>query len=471
MLTRRDMLKAGALATVPAVLAGGRAAGAPAARRAAAAPFTVPLRPRRPLRPVRLAGHDFYRLTSREARVSLLPGTTTRIRSLNGRMSPLIVAERGRPVVIEQVNELDVPFAMHLHGGHTTERSDGHPKYQVEPGGRRRYHYANDQDAATLWIHDHSHHTHAENVYRGLAATYLLTDAFERRLPLPKGPYDVPLQLRDARFADDGTLVWDAHGFEDRHTVLVDGRPRPYFEVAARRYRLRLINTSNERLFELVLGDGEEFTHIGSDGGLLPAPVAVRKLALWPGERQEIVVDFARWGVGRRVVLNNAAPYGDEPPKIMRFDVVRPAADHSRVPERLRPVPDLGASAVEREFVMAFDPSTGQHLINGKPFDVDRVDVRTRLGVTETWRIVNADTQFGIPHSMHVHHDFFRVLDRDGKPPAPGEAGLKDTLALPAGSSARVQLRFTDHPGLFMYHCHMLGHVQMGMMGQMELVR
>ncbi|MGI5351725.1 multicopper oxidase family protein [Streptomyces sp. CA-250714] len=474
MLTRRNMLRAttaaGVLAAVPAgVVVGSRSGTA----RAAESPFTTPLKVPTPIRPVRLADHDFYRLTTREADVTVLPGTTTRIRSFNGTMSPLIVARRGRPVVIEQINRLNVPFSMHLHGGHTPGSSDGHPKYQVNPGDQRIFRYPNAQDAATLWIHDHTHHEHAENVYRGLAATYLVTDEFEESLPLPKGQYDVPLQLRDAEFEENGALVWDMHDFEGRHTVLVNGRPRPYFEVAARKYRLRLINTSNERLFLLQLGEGEgeEFTHIATDGGLLPAPVTTRLLQLWPGERHEIVVDFARYGVGRKLVLNNTYPYEGEAPGVMRFDVVREAADPSSVPSKLRPVPDFGTSQVEREFTMSFNPKTGEHLINNKPFDVDRVDIRPKLGVTETWKITNADTQYGIPHSMHPHLNAFKILDRNGKPPAAGEAGLKDTISVLAGESARIQLRFTDYEGLYMYHCHLLGHLQMGMMGQMDITR
>ncbi|MDJ1133962.1 multicopper oxidase family protein [Streptomyces iconiensis] len=472
MLTRRSMLRAGAatgvLAAVPASLVIG---GRPGTARAAESPFAVPLKVPTPLRPTRFAGHDFYRLTTREADVTVLPGTRTRVRSFNGVLNPLIVAERGRPVVIEQVNSLNVPFAMHLHGGHVPERSDGHPKNEVKPGERRLFRYPNEQRASTLWIHDHSHHSHAENIYRGLAATYLLTDEFEENLPLPKGQYDVTLQMRDAKFAANGTLEWDVHDFEGRNTILVNGSPRPYFEVAARKYRLRLVNTANERPFLLQLGDGEEFTHIATDGGLLPAPVPTRMLQLWPGERHEIVVDFGRYGVGRKLVLNNTFPYDGETTEVMRFDVVRTAGDPSSVPGTLRAAPDLGTSTVEREFTLSFNPRTGEHLINNEPFDINRVDIRPRLDTTETWRIVNADTQFGIPHSLHPHLDHFRVLDRNGKPPAAGEAGLKDTLTVMAGEAARIQLRFTDYAGRFMYHCHLLGHLQMGMMGQMEISR
>ncbi|MER6121619.1 multicopper oxidase family protein [Streptomyces sp. NPDC001795] len=482
MLTRRQLIKAGAATGLLAAVSGAGAAAVAAGTGDSAVgdqPFAVPLRRAQVLRPIGWdAGHgrhsgmryDVYRLTPRETDVTVIPGTTTRMRLFNGELAPVIRATRGRPVIIEQTNDLGVPFSMHLHGGHVPAHDDGHPDDQLVPGTSRVFQYPNNQRAASLWLHDHSLDAHSENVYFGAVAGYLLTDEFEERLPLPKGRYDVPLYLRDAKFAADGSLVYAMDGFRDRPTVLVNGCPRPYFEVAARKYRIRLTNTSNERAFLLQLGEGDEMTHIASDGGLLPAPVSARVLEIWPAERQEVVIDFARYPVGSKVVLSNKIAYPGEAPEVMRFDVVRPAKDPSGVPDRLRPVPDLGTPTVERTFVMSFDAATGRHLINGKPFDPQRIDIRPRLGTTEIWTVHNADTQFHIPHSLHTHLEHFEVVDRDGRAPAPGEAGLKDTITVMPGKSVRFKLKFTDYTGKFMYHCHLLGHMTMGMMGQMEVV-
>lgn len=480
MLTRRQLLKAG---TATGILAtGGGAAlvlgpsGGASRAAAAEALFGVPLRLPRTLRPIRTKGrtskgveYDLYRLVTREANTTIVPGTTTRMRTFNGELAPVIRATRGRPVVIQQVNDLDVPFSMHLHGGHVPARSDGHPDYQNVPGASRVFYYPNDQRASSMWLHDHSHHAHAENIYRGAVAGYVLTDEFEQNLPLPKGQYDVSLHLRDANVAPDGTLIYDMEGVDDRPVFLVNGSPRPYFQVAARKYRFRLTNTSNERGFLLQLGEGDEMVHIASDGGLLPAPVPSRMLGIWPAERQEVVIDFSRYPVGSKVVLKTLFTTGNESPEVMRFDVVRTASDPSSVPAVLRPNPALGAPTVERSFVMSFDPASGHHLINGKQFDVNRVDFRPKTGTTEIWTIENADTQFGIPHSLHTHLEHFEVVDRDGQAPDPGEAGLKDTITVMPGSKARVKIKFTDYQGRFMYHCHMMGHLTMGMMGQMEV--
>ncbi|MFF9135666.1 multicopper oxidase family protein [Streptomyces sp. NPDC014806] len=479
MLTRRQLIKASAATGAVAAVSGAGIAladGPGGAAGAAEEPFALPLQQARVLRPLtagrgrHAAAYDVYRLTTQETDVTVLPGTTTRMRLFNGEVAPVIRATRGRPVIIEQTNALGVPFSMHLHGGHVTARHDGHPDNEVLPGASRVFSYPNQQRASSMWLHDHSHHAHSENVYYGAVAGYLLTDEFEEKLPLPKGRYDVPLYLRDAKFAADGSLVYAMDGFMDRPTVLVNGRPRPYFEVAARKYRIRLTNTSNERAFLLQLGEGDEMTHIASDGGLLPAPVSARMLEIWPAERQEVVIDFSRYPVGSKIVLSNKLAFPGEAPEVMRFDVVRTAPDHSRVPDRLRPVPDLGTPTVERSFVMSFDAASGQHLINGKPFDPQRVDLTPRLGTTEIWTVHNTDTRFGIPHSMHVHLEHFQIVDRDGQAPGPGEAGLKDTVTVMPGKSVRFKLKFTDYTGKFMYHCHLLGHMTMGMMGQMEVV-
>jgi FtsP/CotA-like multicopper oxidase with cupredoxin domain len=480
VLTRRHLIKAGA---ATGLLAAASGAGAVAVAQgsggstAADQPFAVPLKPARVLRP--LGGgsgrgrhgmkYDVYRLTSGESDVTVIPGTTTRMRLFNGEQVPVIRATRGRPVIIQQTNALGAPFSMHLHGGHVPARYDGHPDNQLVTGQSRVFSYPNEQRASTMWLHDHSLHAHSENIYYGAVAGYLLTDEFEERLPLPKGRYDVPLYLRDAKFAEDGSLVYAMEEFMDRPTVLVNGRPRPYFEVAARKYRIRLTNTSNERAFLLQLGEGDEMTHIASDGGLLPAPVPARVLQIWPAERQEVVIDFSRYPVGSKIVLSNKIAYRGEAPEVMRFDVVRTADDPSSVPDQLRPVPDIGTPTVERTFVMSFDAATEQHLINGKPFDPERVDIRPRLGTTEIWTVQNIDTRFGIPHSMHTHLEAFQVVDRDGEAPAAGEAGLKDTVTVMPGKSVRFKLKFTDYTGRFMYHCHLIGHMTMGMMGQMEV--
>jgi spore coat protein A len=473
-MRRRDVLKLGAVAATAVALPVERIAQAQARTGIAALePFSVPLPALVVLPPVvSTPQSDYYEIVVQEKDVEILPGLRTRVRTFGGYFpGPTIRATRGKPVMVRQTNKLDVPVVVHLHGGHVPQSSDGHPLDEIAPGASRTYRYPNDQLGATLWYHEHSHHGEAENVYRGVAGTYLLTDPAELALSLPSGQFDVPLHLRDAQINQDGALVYDPVAFDKRSTILVNGRPQPYFAVAARKYRFRLLNTSTERVMGLKLSDGAEFVQIASDGGLLPVPAPTAELPLSSGERAEIVVDFSRYPVGSSVRLLNTQAYAGETGDVMRFDVTRTARDDSSIPSKLRTLPELGMPTVERELALSLDLVSGQFVINGATFDPNRVDLRTKVGTTEIWKITNNDTQFFIPHNFHTHLTQFQILDRDGVPPKPGEAGLKDTVLVQPGQSVRIKAKFADYTGRYVYHCHLLEHSVGAMMGQLEITR
>ncbi|MEV0001789.1 multicopper oxidase domain-containing protein [Micromonospora sp. NPDC050980] len=442
---------------------------APKATQSAPALTTEAFRVPMPLPPVAapvrcLPDRDEYLLDLRPADVEIVPGLRTAAYTYGGSfVGPVIRARRGRPVRVAFRNRLDVASNVHLHGGHVPADSDGHPMDLIQPGERRVYDYPNTQPGTTLWYHDHAHGVEAEHVYRGLHGFYLIEDDDERRLGLPTGSYDVPIMLRDAQFDPDGAFVYGNPAL--RNTVLANGRPQPYFPVDARRYRFRLLNASNEGVFTLRL-DGAQIWQIGTDGGLLPAPVARSEISFGSGERVEILVDFSRQRPGTSLTLTDAVRG-----PVVRFDVRRRVRDTSRLPDRMRALPDLPPATVEREVHLAFDLSgvpTG--LVNGKPYDPERVDFVVRRGATEIWRVYNDDTEYGFLHNFHMHLVQFRVLDRDGAPMTPDDAGLKDTVTVPPGTSVRVQATFTDFLGRYAYHCHFLEHSSVGMMAQMEIV-
>ncbi|MDP9863646.1 MULTISPECIES: multicopper oxidase family protein [Streptosporangium] len=431
-------------------------------------PFTerMPVPP--VLRPSRTTGGvDTYTLPIRAAEVDIIPGLRTPALTYGGQfVGPTIRARAGRPVKVAFVNELDQLTNVHLHGGHVSAANDGHPMDLIAPGATRVYDYPNTQRGATLWYHDHTHGLEADHVYRGLHGFYLIHDKAEKRLNLPSGKYDVPIMLRNAQFDEKGALVF-GHP-DNRTTVLANGKAQPYFPVAARKYRFRLLNASLKHVFRLNMG-GVPMTKIASDGGLLPAPVSREELVISSGERVEIVVDFS----GR---LDDSPLYlyeGENP--ILRFDVsAAHGRDRSSVPAELVPLPALGAATVERQVSMSFDmsarPPVG--LVNGRPFDPDRVDLQVKQGATEIWEIVNADvTPIPFDHPFHMHLVQFQVLSRDGGPPLPEDAGLKDTVYLPPRGTVRIQMTFrTPYTGRYMYHCHYLEHSALGMMAQMEIV-
>lgn len=470
MLTRRNLLALGGYTAAAAVLGvgevGRRDAGPVRAARVSelpqVTPFAVPMPVPPVLRPVATDGDtDFYQLAIQRAQVEIFPGTSTEVLSYGGgAVGPTIHATVGRRTVLDVRNDLAAHSNVHLHGGHVPAAHDGHPMDLITPGGTRRYEYPNTQRGGTLWYHDHSHHSESEHVYRGLHGMYVLTDHDEAGLGLPGGAYDIPVVLRDGHFDAAATLLYDMVDPSRRNTLLANGQVQPYLPVAPRRYRLRLLNASVNRVLTLDL-DGVEMVQIAADASLLPAPVVRTALTLGPAERAEIVVDFAAHG-GRSVVLS------DRIGPVLRFDVgVTAGTDDSRIPDQLRPLPDPLPATVLREFRLRMDGATHQGFINDQPFNTGRVDARIQRGATEIWTIANDDR--GLPHTFHPHLVQFRVLDRDGVPPPPGETGLKDTIYIGPKETVRIQATFEGEPGRYPFHCHMLDHP--GMMSQFEIVQ
>ncbi|HEX2838276.1 MAG TPA: DNRLRE domain-containing protein [Phycisphaerales bacterium] len=387
----------------------------------------------------------------------------------------------------------------HLHGGHVAPASDGYPEETFPPGGQSPvYTYPNIQPAGTVWYHDHALGITRLNVYMGLAGYYLIRDDIEDALNIPRGAYEVPLAIQDRSFNPDGSLkyhdMWMEHFFGD--FALVNGKVWPYLGVDRGKYRFRVLNGSTSRSYRLALSDGATFWQIGTDLGLMPAPVALTQLTLTPGERADIVVDFAPYAPGTEVTLTNSAPApfpngpaGSEIPNIMKFIVGATAGDTDPLPVTLapyQPIPDTDA-VIDRPLVLRRGPvssscpshMTGMWMINDLMWhDITEMP---RIGTTEIWSWINRS---GITHPMHMHLVAFQVLDRQDfdvvggdivpvgprVPPAANEVGWKDTVQATPNQITRVIARFEDFPGLFPYHCHILEHEDHEMMRQFQVL-
>ncbi len=476
MLNRRDTLKVGAVAAAALALPTRHVVEALAGTAATPPePFTTPLPIPPVLEPVfRDRAADHYEMTIKPATARILQGTDTPVLTFNGVFpGPTIRATRGRPVTVKVTNQLSTPTAVHLHGGEVPQDSDGHPLDFMDPGATRTYVYPNRQPAATLWYHDHAHHLEAEQVYRGLVGTYIIDDP---RSGLPSGAYDLPLELRDAGFTDSGELLWQLGGVQNRTTVLVNGAIQPVHTVERRKYRLRLINTANDRNFRLRFG-GAEFLLIGLDGGLLPRPVRTREVFLSSAERAEVIVDFGKFGDGSAVVMDNIEGDADVNTNLLKFVVKGDRVTHdtdidvaalAAVAPALPPKPTTAVTT--RKVVFAFDPSGPAFLINGKTFDPHRVDFTVKRGSTEIWEISTLGPT-PIQHSLHLHLVRFRVLDRNGVPVKASEAYPKDTVYVPFGETVRIMVTFdSEYTGRYPFHCHFVDHSSIGMMAQMEIV-
>jgi len=414
---------------------------------------------------------DTYAMTVREGMADILPGFQTPIYGYDGVYpGPLIRAKKGREVVVRQTNGLPFETNVHLHGGYVPAAHDGHPMDVIAAGGSFDYHYPNQQDAATLWYHDHAHGRTSKTLYYGLVSMYVLEDELERELGLPEGEFDVPLVLADHAFNRDGSFRYAENvdlGFRG-DTLLVNGAISPRMAVQRRRYRLRFLNASNARSYALRLGNGRAMTQIAGDGGLLTRPVPRTGIPLHPAERVDIVIDFSEYGPGEELVLYNTDPEsGGGTSAVMRFDVEGGAvSEEFRVPRRLRDPDPLPAPNARRTWNLALGTAAWQ--INGLGYDPNRIDARPRLGSTEVWTFVNNSNRV---HPMHLHGFLFRMIGRSSGPVALADKlGWKDTVGVLPNETVSVLAWFAPYSGKYVFHCHALEHADKAMMLQMEIV-
>ena len=417
---------------------------------------------------------DIFDVDIQEGMAEILPGFQTPIYGYQGVYpGPTIYARKGRRTIVRQKNRLDFDSNVHLHGGYVPAAHDGHPMDVIQPGKGFDYNYPNKQDAAFLWYHDHAHGRTAKTLYYGLAGMYLLGDEREEELGLPTGEYDIPILLADHAFNKDGSFRYAENvdlGFRG-DTILANGAVSPRLAVERRIYRIRFLNASNARSYNLKLGNGRSMLQIASDGGLLERAVSRTTSLLHPAERQEFLLDFRSFKPGSEIVLQNADGESAGTKSIMRFDVVNGGGhEEARIPSgRMRTLEKLPAPNASRRWDLSLATSSGvQWRIAGRGYDPDRIDVRPRLGSSELWQWHNPSNRV---HPMHLHGMLFRIVERSTGTVHPADRGWKDTIGVLPGETATVQPWFAPYTGRYVFHCHALEHGDKAMMLNLEVER
>lgn len=430
------------------------------------APFTS-----RPLLFPPVATAADIRIGIDETCVSILDGPCTYMWTYGGSYPGLTIRRpTGQTTRVTFANNLPTLAGgktVHHHGNHSASKDDGQvtgAAFLFDPGQTRTYTYEGAEDGHAQrgkmqWYHDHRMDETGMNVWMGLAGLYIIDDPADPA-SLPSGKYELPLVIADRSFDADNQLeyFYDPAGvYGDKD--LVNGVYQPYLDVADRKYRLRILNGANARTYILTLSTGEPFTQIGTESGLLPAPVSRTALNFGPAERLDLVVDFAGKS-GQELYLMDAY----EMVPLLKFRVTQHAVDTSEVPTTLRSLPEIGEPTVTRRF--SFDFTANHWSINGLGFDPKRVDAHPVLGTTEKWVFTNPT---GTTHLVHIHGVDQQCLSRDGKPCYPYEA-MKETWSVGPGETLELKMKFTDHTGNFMLHCHILEHEDDGMMTQFQVV-
>jgi FtsP/CotA-like multicopper oxidase with cupredoxin domain len=427
-------------------------------------------------------GRKVFDLKLQEGRTELLPGKPATTWGANGsHLGPTLRAERGDVVTVNVDNGLPEATTLHWHGMHLPAAADGGPHQIIDPGESWSPGWTIDQPAASLWYHPHLMGETEDHVYRGLAGMFLVDDPNASALPLPSeyGVDDIPLMIQDKRLDDDGSLDFSQSMISPigrlGDEILVNGTHDPYVEVSDRLVRLRLLNASTARIYNIGFADGREFDLVGTDGGLLAAPERVDRVPLSVGERAEIVVALE---AGEQAVLRSFEPDlgtnafesrftgAEDSFDLLAVRATKELDDSSQVPEKL--VAQEGPDADEANGVRRFE--LGDRDINDAKMDMARIDEVVEAGDTEIWEVENTS---GTPHNFHVHDVRFRITEYAGKAPPPELTGLKDTVYVPPGETVRLATAFEDYtdPSIpYMFHCHILEHEDRGMMGQFVVV-
>ncbi len=417
-------------------------------------------------------------MTAAPARLSLIPGHMTDVFAYNGQVpGPTLQFHEGDHVVIHFHNKLPESSTIHWHGFHLPANMDGSPLDSVPAGGS--YDYVFDVPrgtAGTYWYHPHPDRRTGEEVARGLYGAIIVRSHDD---PLAGIPEQLVL-LSDNRFRPDGSIDLpdinsmqgqiDLENGREGNVIFVNGKIMPSIKIRNGEVQLwRIVNASGARMYRLSL-PGHEFIQVGTDGGWIENPVPMQEVLLAPAERAEVLVR-ATGAPGTRAVLEDL-PYDRYVQQTRPADwnttrhvltlqytndaPVKPVA----IPAHLRVVPrlDTNAATVRRTIVF------GQGMINDKQMDLHRVDEYAKLGATEIWTIENV---VGMDHPFHLHGFQFQVLSRNGVPePYPA---WRDMVNVPKHEAVRIIVRFSDFPGKWMYHCHILDHEDEGMMGILQV--
>lgn len=424
---------------------------------------------------------------------------------------PLIRVRRGWRVRVAFVNRLDEPTTVHWHGLNVPDVADGHPRHAVAPGGSYAYEFQVRNEPGPYWFHPHPDMRTGIQTYMGQAGLLWVED------DAPDGRIDLPIVVQDRSFAADNGLVYRPNmmgmlGDE----IWVNGRRDAVLDVPAAEHRLRILNGSNSRIYKLAWRGGPPVTVLGTDGGRLAAPLQRPYVMLAPGQRLDVAAEFGDGALGRRPVLESLEFTGAAPdagatalPMGARFPVASFRVEGGAAPLYL-PAALAGAPVAATHALRAGGPRAPRALgaaqdgppdrtfvlraqmmrwtINGRTFELEGVaeDEIVRLGAEETWEFDNQGAGMGgagmmaMAHAMHLHLVQFRVVGRDPDPRREADyatvrdglidAGRLDTVLVMPLERVRIRARFVDYPGLYLYHCHMLEHEDMGMMRNFRVV-
>ena len=410
-------------------------------------------------------------LETHEMDWEIAPGRRVRGYGINGQIpGPTLEVRQGTPVAIRVTNHLPEPTVIHWHGLRIPAAMDGTQDVQraIDPGETFTYFFT-PPDAGTFWYHSHANET--QQIEKGLYGALIVRGEDE---PVLDG--ERTLVLDDLRLDKTDTLA-KFGGFVERHdgregdVRLVNGVAEPELAMPAGHVeRWRIINASSARYVRLSIG-GRPFRILGTGGGMIESPVSATEVLLPPAARAELAV--GPFSEGEELTIealryNRFTMKKRDTERFATLKVGQPQASTAVLPDRLRTIEPLitGATAPTRTVKLG----AGVNLRQGLDFRVNgerhHHDAPVKVGEMQVWDVVNATM---MDHPFHLHGFFFQVLSVNGE--APAWRSWDDVVNVPPRSTVRIAWMPDDRPGRWMYHCHILEHHALGMMGHFDVVR
>ncbi len=468
-----------------------------------------------------LMNGPIYNLNMQNGTYQFNPGIISQTMGFNGNiLGPTLVMNAGTNVSMNVTNSLGENTTVHWHGLHVAAENDGGPHTVIAPNTTWTPSFKVMNHAGTYWYHPHLHDSTMKHVVKGLAGLIIVKDVEEAALAIPRtyGVDDFPVIIQTKEVTSTGVINFlksgNIQGNRDS-MLLVNGVKNATLDVPAQSIRLRLLNGSNQRVFNLGLSTGGTFFQIGTDDGLLANRASISRLRLAPGERAEIVIPFTFFALGSNVQLMS---YASELPNgtwgatnswinvgagasapnyapnfmngtnftILNMHVVAstPGAVFAAPPFTLAsvtPYAEASATNTRHKYLFSGNGSSGVRIGNtniagdATAFNLGVIDDVIPFNATEIWVLHGAHNQY---HPFHIHDIEFFILDRRDSfnniiPLTPNELGRKDLVYVGPKETVRFITKFNDFWGdvPYMYHCHITGHEDVGMMKQFIVTR
>ncbi len=380
---------------------------------------------------------------------------------------------------------------LHTHGLHVSPVLPGDDvSHELAPGEAYTHEYdlSLQEPGELAFYHPHLHGLAAEQVWAGLAGALVVEDAdanlasYETHVMVLKD-----IALNGSAPAAHATPMDYMFGKEGR-IVTVNGQVNPELVIKAGQVqRWRVLNASSARFYRLTL-PGHTFHVIGTDGGLLDKPYAQSEVLLSPGERIDVLVEADRTsgsyalqslpytrgaGTSATVTLLTVTYEGSLTPVQTVPPAINPGArriDPDTVPVAARRTLTLGMGMMGMGGMgggMGMGMGMSNATINGQDFDTNPYTITSQVGTYEVWTVVNATA---MDHPFHQHVNPALVLSVNG-----GNSDYssfyttvpawKDTVLVPRGGSVQMLVPIFDYTGATVFHCHILEHEDLGMMG------